>query len=197
MSKSILYMKNKIFFLISFLCSCYSIFSQDTANLKSEALKSYKASTSMDYDAIFDTTYPKVFDIIPKETMKEMFQQMMDNEQFSIQLVEVEPNFTFGEIKVIGNQKFCLIEHDNRMLMTFKTPMEDAEAMTAIFKKSMDAQKVSFDKDKNEFTIELRATIIGVSDELTKNQWKFLNKDKENQLFNMIFDEKVKTELGL
>ena len=58
--------------------------------------------------------------------------------------------------------------------------MEDAEAMTEIFKKSMDAEKVTFDKTTNEFKIELGSTIIGVSDELTENKWKFLNKDKEN-----------------
>lgn len=190
-------MKSKVIFLsLFFICTLSSI-AQDIESLKTEALKSYKASTSMDYDAIFATTYPKVFDIIPKESMKEMFKQMMDNEQFSIQLVEVEPNFTFGEIKKINNQTFCLIDHDNVMLMKFKTPMEDAEAMTEIFKKSMDAEKVTFNKENNEFKIELRSTLIGVSDELTQNNWKFLNKDKENQLFNMIFDENVKTELGL
>lgn len=190
-------MKSKITFLSLFFICTLSVIAQNKESLKTEALKFYKASTSMDYDAIFATTYPKVFDIIPQESMKEMFKQMMDNEQFSIQLVDVDPNFTFGEIKKIGIQTFCLIEHNSVMLMRFKTPMEDAEAMTEIFKKSMDANKVTFDKNTNEFKIELRSTIIGVSDELTQNKWKFLNKDKENQLFNMIFDENVKTALGL
>ncbi|MVO10914.1 hypothetical protein GOQ30_17215 [Flavobacterium sp. TP390] len=190
-------MKTKITLFIVLFFISFSNFSQDMKSLKKEVFKTYTATTSMDYDAIFDTTYPKVFDIIPKESMKEMFEQMMDNEQFTIQLVEVEPNFSFGEIKTIGTQKFCLIDHDNVMMMKFKTPMEDAEAMTDIFKKSMDAMNVTFDKEKNEFKIEMRSTLIAVSDELTGNQWKFLNKDKENQLFNMIFDEKIKTELGL
>ncbi|NHN25140.1 hypothetical protein FIA58_005550 [Flavobacterium jejuense] len=190
-------MKIKIAFLsIFFICTLSSI-AQDIKSLKTEALKYHKANASMDYDAIFATTYPKVFEIIPKESMKEMFKQMMDNEQFSIQLVEIEPQFTFGEIKKIGNQKFCLINQNNLMLMKFKTPMEDAEAMIEIFKKSMDAEKVAFNKANNEFKIEHRSTFIGVSDELTQNKWKFLNKDKENQLFNMIFDENIKTALGL
>ena len=177
-------MKNKIFFLITFLCSCHSIFSQGTESLKTEANKIYQATASMDYDAIFETTYPKVFEIVSKEAMKEMFQQMMNNEDYTIKLIPVEPHFSFGEIKKIGNQSFCLIDHDNVMQMAFKKPISSADAATMIeiFKKSMDAQKVTFDKNKNEFTIELRATIIAVSDELTKNQWKFLNKDKENQL---------------
>jgi hypothetical protein len=43
----------------------------------------------------------------------------------------------------------------------------------------------------------LRSTLIAVADDLTNNSWKFLNKDKENKLFSMLFDEKVKSELGL
>ena len=37
----------------------------------------------------------------------------------------------------------------------------------------------------------MRSTLIAVADELTKNQSKFLNKDKDNKLFSMIFDEKI------
>ena len=109
-------MKSKITFLSLFFICALSTIAQNMESLKTDALKYYKASTLMDYDALFATTYPKVFDIIPKESMKQMFQQMMDNEQFSIQLVDAEPNFTFGEIKKIGNQTFCLIDQEITIL---------------------------------------------------------------------------------
>lgn len=190
-------MKSKIaFFIILLLCS-FSTLAQDMQSLKIEAMKAYKASVSMNYDMIFDTTYPKVFEIIPKESMKMMFEQMMENEDFSMKLIEVDPNFTFGEIKKIGNKTFCLVDHNNVMTMKFKKPMEDAEAMLAIFKKSMETEKVTFDKAGNSFRIELRSTLIGVADESTGKKWKFLNKDKENKLFNMIFDDQTKTAIGL
>jgi hypothetical protein len=81
--------------------------------------------------------------------------------------------------------------------MKFKQPMDDAEAMVDIFKTSMEADKVTYDKLTNTFRIELRATLIAVADELTKNKWKFLNKDKENKMFSMIFNEKIVKALGL
>lgn len=190
-------MKSKLtLFSILFICTLHS-FAQNIEALKSEALKAYKAGATTNFEVIFETTYPKVFEIIPKESMKKMFEQMMENEQFSIKVIEVDPKFTFGEIKKIEEQTFCLVEHENVMLMTFKTPMEDAEAMIELFKKSMDAKNVLFNKAENQFRIELRSTMIAVADELTKKEWKFLNKDKENRLFSMIFNEKVKTELGL
>lgn len=190
-------MKLKIVFL-SFLFVCtISSLAQDKESLKSEAMKAYKAKAAMDYDAIFETTYPKVFEIIPKESMKKMFEQMMDNKDFSINIVEVDPQFTFGELKKVGDKTFCLIDHNEVMTMRFKTPMEDAETMIGIFKSSMDTKKVTFDEANNSFRIELRSTFIGVADATTNNKWKFLNKDKENKLFNMIFDEKTQTALGL
>ena len=113
----------------------------------------------------------------------------MENEQFSIKLVEVEPGFSFGEIKKIEGKTFCLIGHNNVMTMKFNEPMEDAESMTDIFKSSMNAEIVTYDKATNTFRIEMRSTLIAVADELTKNQWKFLNKDKDNKLFSMIFED--------
>jgi|AntRauMFilla1563_2_1112583.scaffolds.fasta_scaffold13890_1 hypothetical protein len=188
----------KSILLVAFLISTnFTAIAQDMTTLKVEARKAYEASANMNYDAIFDTTYPKVFDIIPKEQMKEMFAQMLSNEQFNIKLVQVEPNLSFGEIKKIGKQNFCLVDHDNVMEMAFIAPVEDPEMMVGIFKSSMEAKDVTFNKEKNTFTIKLRSTLIAVADDLTNNSWKFLNKDKENKLFSMLFDEKVKSELGL
>ena len=190
-------MKAKIVFLTLFLFQTISLLAQDIASLKAEALKSYKASVNMNFEDIFETTYPKVFDIVSQEQMKTMFGQMMENEQFSIKLVEVEPGFSFGEIKKIEGKTFCLIGHNNVMTMQFKEPMEDAESMTDIFKSSMNAEKVTYDKATNSFRIEMRSTLIAVADDLTKYQWKFLNKDKENKMFSMLFDAKIVKALGL
>ena len=190
-------MKIRNLFFALFLLQFVGLMAQDLASLKTEALKSYKAGANMNYEDIFETTYPKVFDIISKEEMKTMFGQMMENEQFSIKLVEVEPNFSFGEIKKIEGKTFCLVNHNNVMNMRFKEPMENGDAMVDIFKTSMEAEKVTFDKATNSFKIELRSTLIAVADELTANKWKFLNKDKGNQLFVMIFNENIMKELGL
>ena len=190
-------MKIKILFFAFFLFQTITILAQDMASLKTEALKSYKASVNMNFEAIFETTYPKVFDIVSQDQMKAMFGQMMENEQFSIKLVEVEPNFSFGEIKKIEGKSFCMISYNNVMTMKFKEPMDDAESMIDIFKSSMEAEKVTYDKLTNTFRIEMRSTLIAVADDLTKNQWKFLNKDKENKMFSMLFDAKIVKALGL
>lgn len=190
-------MKAKALFFAFFIFQTLAVLAQDMSSLKTEALRSYKAGVALNFDAIFETTYPKVFEIIPKEQMKTMMGQMMENEQFSIKLVEVEPNFLFGELKKIEGKTFCMVNYNNAMTMRFKEPVEDAEAMVDIFKSSMEADLVTYDKLSDTFRIEMRSTLIAVADDETKNQWKFLNKDKENKLFSMIFNEKIVKALGL
>ena len=191
-------MKNRLFLLLLLVVSFASnIHAQDLTSLKTEAQKTYEASANLNFDGIFEHTYPKVFDIVSKEQMKEMFDQMMANESFTIKLIQVTPNFKFGDIKKIDNKLFCIVEHDNAMTMKFNTPMEGAEDLIETFKASMKADEVTYDKTTNTFSIKMRSTMIAIADELTKNKWKFLNNDKSGQLFNMIFNEKIKTELGL
>jgi hypothetical protein len=172
-------------------------FAQDLNSLKEEANKAYIAGSNMNFEGIFETTYPKVFDIVSKEMMQMGMEQMFNNEDFSIKLVQVEPHFEFSEIKQIDQQKFCMVDHDTKMIMIFKEKMEDAQMMVDIFKSSMETEEVTFDEKENAFHIKVRSTMVGVSDEITKNQWKFINKDKSNQLINMIFSEDVIKQLGL
>lgn len=172
-------------------------FAQDLETLKTEAQKSYVAGANLDFEGIFETTYPKVFDIVSKDMLKASFDQMFNNDDFKIELVEVEPNFSFGEIQKIGEQTFCLIDHDTKMIMTFKEKMEEVEMMTDLFKSSMQAEEVTFNEEENAFHIKVRSTLIGISDEITNHTWKFMNKDKNNQLSKMIFSDEVITKLEL
>ena len=55
----------------------------------------------------------------------------------------------------------------------------------------MEADKVTYDKANNSFQIEMRSTLLAVADDATKNKWKFINKDKKNKMFSMIFNEKT------
>lgn len=74
---------------------------------------------------------------------------------------------------------------------------EDVEMMIDLLKSSMETEDITFDKKKTTFKINKIATMIAISDELTKNQWRFLNKDKENKLMAMLLNKKVVKELGL
>lgn len=192
-------MKLKLSILVAFVFVQLT-FAQDMASLKEGAQKIYTATTTLDYDSILDNTYPKVFDIVPKDQMKQLLVTTFNgNEKMKIKLLPVAPDFKFGEIKKIGDQNFSLINHNLAMDLTLteKIEEEEVEMMTELMKGAMDADTVTFNKDTNTFNIVKRATMIGISDAATKNQWKFLNRDKKNILAIKLFSEKVISELGL
>lgn len=189
-------MKSKIIFCAIFTLQIITGFAQDMKSLKAEALKSYKAGVTMDFEAIFETTYPKLFEITSQEEMKIHLPEVLVNEQYSIKYVEVDPKFNVGKITKIDDKTFCVIKHKNVYTMTFKNPVEDVKEMTDSFKSIMKADSMKFDKATNSFRVESQAIMVGIADDLTNNQWKFLTVDNDNVLFAMIFNETIQKELG-
>lgn len=192
-------MKLKLTLFVTLLLAQLT-FAQDLNALKEGAQKIYVATTTLDYDTILESTYPKIFDIVPKEQMKEMLAATFSgNEQMKIKLLTLEPDFKFGDIKKIEQQTFCLIEHNLglELTLTEKIEGEEIQLMIDLMKEAMESDSVSFNKETNTFTINKKSTMIGVSDAETKNQWKFINRDKKNVLVTKLFSEKVIKELGL
>ncbi|AWA29999.1 hypothetical protein HYN48_07870 [Flavobacterium magnum] len=173
-------------------------FSQTLDGLKAQTQKMYKSSIDMNFDAIMDLTYPKVFDIVDRETLSGMMKGMFDNEQMAITLSDMKPVFTYTDVKEIDGKKFSVIKYRNGMKMTLKGDVTDGmvSTMEQGLKSAPQFDKVNYDKATKTFTLEGPAVMIGVADDTTKNEWTFVNYDNE-QLFNMIFDEKIKTALGL
>lgn len=170
---------------------------QDMNSLKQRASKTFEASSKMDFNTILDLTYPKLFTIAPRETMVSVLEQTFSNPQFSIKMLEITPDFNFGPIKKIENHSFCVIKHNNAMEMTFTAKIDDPTMYLEALKSSMNNADVSFNKEKNSFTIKMISTMIAVADDSTKNEWTFLNNDNNKDLFAMIFNENIKKELGL
>lgn len=192
-------MKLKLTLIVTLLFAQLT-FAQDLNALKVGAQKIYVATTTLDYDVILESTYPKIFDIVPKEQMKEMLAATFSgNEQMKIKLLTIEPDFKFGDIKKIEQQTFCLIEHNLglELTLTEKIEGEEIQLMIDLMKEAMESDSVSFNKETNTFTINKKSTMIGISDAETKNQWKFINRDKKNVLVTKLFSEKVIKELGL
>ena len=193
-------MKLKKIALLLLLISQVTV-GQDLNSLKIEAQKVYEATAILDFDKIIDGTYPKVFEIVSKEQMKQILISTFNgNDEMKIKLLNVPPDFKFGEIKKIDTQTFCLIDHNLSMELTLQEKIEDdeeAEMMLEIFKAGMETDKVTFNKETNTFTIKKISTMIAIADKATNNKWKFLNKDKENVLATKLFSKKVLKELGM
>lgn len=185
-------------FLLLFLLTSVVTFAQDLTSLKNDAQKVFDFTIAKNYDATLDYTYPKVFDIIPREQMLEVLNNMLDNESMSITIENVRPDFTFSNELVINKAKYYVIEHNNRMIMKFKTELgEEKDAMLEYLTQSMPSYKVSFDEKTKSFIVDGKAKIIAISDEITKGTWKFLNYNGDSPMMEQVLGKEVLEKLGL
>ena len=175
---------------------CMSAQAPDKASLEQNAQKMMDFTMSKNYSALMDLTYPKIFDIVPREQMIEILTNMMNGDGFSITLLPAAPNFTFGDIKNIDGAYYSVLGHDLAMKMAFTIPMEDPEMMVGIFKSQLQTDDVTYDKAQNAFTIKKRAQVIAIADASTNGKWTFVNNDG-SKLMNMLFSENVIKQLGL
>lgn len=193
-------MKKTVFILLIALVSIQNSLGQSLESMKTEAEKIYASMYESNLEGVLDYTYPKVFEIIEKDQMKQILKSTFEGtDEMKIRINKVEPNFKFGEVFTIGNQKFCFIDHDLSMTLIMKEKMDkdEAEMMIEIFKSGMKTDDVQYNKKEGSFTINKVSTMIAISDEYTKNEWKFINKDEKNVLAKKLFSDEVIKELGL
>ena len=173
-------------------------FAQDLASLKSESQKMFDASLTLDFEKMLDFTYPKVFDIAPKDQMLEMMTNTFENDQMSIKLEKIDPKFSFGEIQKIDKQVFCKFSHDNKMKLIFKNDIAGSEEMIVdMLKENTGASDVSYDDKTKSFNATLRVNVLAIADDLTKNNWKFITLEKDKAMLNMLLSEDIIKQLGL
>jgi hypothetical protein len=189
----------KTYLLLAFLATTIG-FSQTLETLKADTKKMYEASYIMNYDEVTNFTYPKVFDLIPKEKMLEMLEQTFNNETMRIRLVTVDPKFVYSDIQKIENKNVAVVNYNNAMRIIFEQKMTDEEGtkMVENFKSAGNYLVANFEKERNALYLEGPATMIAVADETTKNEWKFLNYEKgQSQIATTVLGESLVTKLKL
>jgi hypothetical protein len=84
-----------------------------------------------------------------------------------------------------------------KLTLVQKVEEDEIELMTTLMKEAMETNDIVFNKENNAFSILKKAAMIAIVDDFTQNEWKFINKDKNNAFVNKLFNEKVIQELGL
>lgn len=186
-------------FVVLFISN--NIISQDLKSLETETNKMYNATSRMNFEEILDFSYPKLFDIVSREQMKEVLEMTFSNEQFDISFLPITPNFDYAPIKKIDNKTLCLIKYDLGMSMHFNETLDDEtiEIMTNALKSQGESYSdIKFDKEKNTFIIKGISTMIAISDDVTENKWKFITYDKnKRQIAEMLLSDSILNKLGL
>ena len=188
----------KIKVTVLFILASIFGFSQDIKSMKVEVAKMYEANVKLNSDEIVDFLYPKMFDFVTKEEFKNLLDQSFNNEDFTIEFQNINPNFINSEIKKIDNKSFILLQYDYSYLLKFKKDIsENATEMIEVSKKSIGANEGSYDRESNTIKIKKRQYALAIADELTNFKWKFIYLEKDQTVLRTVIDETILKKLGL
>ncbi len=170
--------------------------SDDTIKeIDSMASKMFTDMNNRDYDAIIEMTHPKVFDIVPKETMVSVFKSTLEgNSEFSIEIPKQIPEYKISDVfkDKEGGSDYAFISYDMEMSMTFNNEIFDEDTKETMVKmmkmQGMDAEFVS---DKTVHLNMLNRMTILIKDESTNNKWAMINYDPDSPLFFQLLSATV------
>ncbi|WP_431108976.1 hypothetical protein [Winogradskyella poriferorum] len=163
--------------------------------IDSMASKMFTNMNNRDYDAIIEMTHPKVFDIVPKETMVSVFKSTFEgNSEFSIEIPKQIPEYKISDIfkDEEGGSDYAFVSYDMEMSMTFNNETFDEDTKETMVKmmkmQGMDAEFVS---NKTVHLNMLNRMTILIKDESTNNKWAMINYDPDSPLFFQLLSATV------
>lgn len=168
-------------------------FAQEKKDILPLAEDLVQKTLSGEYETVLDYTYPKIFDIVSREQMMQLFQSMLKNDQFEIMFNEIDNDLQLGDEKRIHDGKYVMVEYNNSLSIKFHE-MEgmDPDFMLNMFKNAYPDGEVSYDKTEQKFDIETISKMLAISDEYTQGEWRFLNvNDSDRTMMQMILSEDI------
>ncbi|SHH57703.1 hypothetical protein [Winogradskyella jejuensis] len=165
-----------------------SAVAQDSnSELKEMSDKMFQYTNDRNFDALLDMTYPKIFELVPKETMKTVFISMFQGtDEMAIDLPKQTPEYTLTEIykSEKDSTEYAFLSYDMFMSMIFKQQEFDDESKDMMIKmmkiQGMDA---SFENNSKVNVKAPNRLVIFIKDNETNDTWKMLNYDPNSPIF--------------
>lgn len=173
---------------------------QTLDQLKKEVNTVYEAMYNLDFETVLNYSDPKLFETISREQMVIVLNQFYENKLMRTRLVHPKVDFTFSDFQVIDGKTYCVIQYPNALRMTFEKqlPLEEAKTIKKGMQSIKEYEKVIYEKSRNSFLVEGKATLVAVTDSKSKNEWKFVDCSRSQaQLAYLILGENVIAKLGL
>ena len=188
-----------IFLGLSFVFFGIIVNAQQDTSLVSRVNEMLKLTQSKDIEKVMDYTYPKLFTIVPKETLITAMKSAYDTEEFTIEFDSVKIHTLFP-VFVINDTSYVKVKHTMLMKMKYKEPYDTAdkesrEFMISLMQEKFGKGNVRFDLVANSLNIFMIPDMVGIKTK-TSN-WTFANLDDDNPaMLNMLFSKQVLDKLG-
>jgi hypothetical protein len=151
-----------------------------------------------DLEKVMDYTYPKLFTIVPKETMIAAMKSAFESQDFIIELDSIKILKIFPIFK-INDTSYVKVRHTMLMKMKYTEPYDSAqkeqkELMVSLMSQKFGKGNVRFDPAANSVNIFMTPDMVGIKD--NKSKWTFANLNEDQpQMLNMLFGKQVLDKL--
>lgn len=165
------------------------------ASLEQRLDEYMKINDDMNLDKVLDYTYPRLFEIAPREQMEEAMKQGFDNEVMTMDMDSVKVEKIYPTFEM-DNGSYAKVDYSMIMIMNFKE--KDAE-MLEMMKSTMAEQygegNITIDADKNQMRIHSSSPLVAAKDKYSKD-WTFANLRPNDPITPKIFSKELLDKLA-
>ena len=193
-------MKKLTLLLFIALCSLSTLAQRDTS-LQRRLNEYLAANKQLDFERLMNYIHPKLFEIVPREQMIELFKSIFDNPQMkiamdSMSVIGVSKSFNFK------GAEYKKVDYFLGMSLRFKdsTVLKDQDKVSEIqeqVKTSMSADNVRYIPQDNSLAIDAKKIMFAIKDN-PRTQWMFVGYEpQQREMMKTLVPEEVLTNFKL
>lgn len=171
---------------------------QEDTSLVNRVNEMLKLTQLKDLEKVMDYTYPKLFTIVPRETLINAMKSVYETEEFTVELDSVKMHTIFP-VFVINDTSYVKVKHTMLMKMMYKEPYdttdkESKQFMVSLMQEKFGEGNVRFDPVANSLNIFMVPDMVGIKTKASI--WTFANLNEDNPtMLNMLFNKQVLDKL--
>jgi hypothetical protein len=191
--------KLPLLFLIG-LCSLSTLAQRDTS-LQQRVNEYLAANRQLDFEKLMNYIHPKLFQIVPRDQMIELFKSIFDNPQMTISMDSMTVTGISKSFNFKGAE-YKKVDYYIAMSLRFKdsTVLKDQDKVSEIqerVKTSMSAENVKYVAENNSLAIDARKIMFAIKD-TPRTQWMFVGYEpQQKEMMKTLVPEEVLTNFKL
>lgn len=135
------------------------------------------ATDKLDFEAIVDSTYPKLVEMAGREAMLAEMRKAFTDPTLKLSFLTTDTKPEFGGVIEYQGRRFCVVRRQTILRLAFKNKLneEQAESIRTNLARSAPLRTVRYEAKDNAFYSTGPDVTIAIADSLTKKQWRFLS----------------------
>lgn len=163
-----------------------------SAAITSKLEQFFQATQEKDWDQVLDLTYPKLYELVPREQMLEVFQSM-ESQGMGIEMNNMKIHKIYGA-EDYENETFTAVDYSMQLKLILHGDDFDDDTldfMKTSFETTYGAEKISLDRDNKTFVINADKTLFAIAN-IGELDWHFIEKNAEQ---TMILEKLIPEEV--